>query len=309
MLIAGIVLACLLISLLLGLFFIYKGVFYNAPRPKELDPYEALKSPYLEGMRDVIRQQIDDLSAYPCEEIRIKSHDGLTLFARYFKGRDGMPVSILFHGYRGSSHTELSGAALMMISHGLGAIVVDQRAHGKSAGRTVSFGVKERHDALAWVTYARERFGNDTKVVLYGISMGASTVLMASELITDSGVAVVADCPYSTPEAIIKRVLQNRGLKPGLLYPFVTMAAFIFGHFRLGSASAVEAVKRTKAPILLIHGKADDFVPYTMSEEIKSASESATLFGVDGAKHGASFAVGQENYVNCVLDFIDRNTK
>lgn len=80
------------------------------------------------------------------------------------------------------------------------------RAHGSSEGKCLTFGVKERYDCLAWINCAIERFGRDTKIFLYGISMGAATVLMAGGLdLPDNVVGIVADCGYTSPTAIIKK--------------------------------------------------------------------------------------------------------
>lgn len=299
----------ILLLIFLGILFsVYLKVFHNKKRPKIHDPYRGLASEYLEGMRDVIRMQIDELSTHPCEEIACKSYDRLRLFGRFFKGGDSSPVVIMFHGYRGSSDTELSGAALLMLSHGLNVIVADQRAHGRSTGGTVSFGVKERRDVKSWTEYVKERFGGEKEIFLYGISMGGATALMASELLSDSRVCgIVADCPFSSPKEIIERVMQNRGLNPKRVYPVVYLAALVFARFRLDASTAERAVKNTDIPILLIHGKSDGFVPPEMSEKIKDAAASDTeLFLVEGAGHGASFATAKEGYVFTVLSFIDK---
>ena len=306
-----IIIPALLVLLLLGLLFsIYLKVFHNKRRPKVHDAYAGLKSEYLEGMRDVIRAHIDELSTYPCEKIEQRAYDKTRLFARLYQGKEGMPTVIMFHGYRGASDTEMSGAALMSIAHGLGVLIVDQRAHGRSAGGTVSFGIKERRDVLTWVNYLTGRFGKGHEIFLYGISMGAATVLMASELLSHATVrGIIADCPFSTGKDIITRVMQNRGLNPKRVYPFVYLAALVFGRFRLNGCSSVSAVGNTDIPILLIHGKSDNFVPFEMSEKIKSAAKNAELYPVEGAGHGASFAVAKENYVYKVLSFIDKYTQ
>ena len=73
MLIALILVAVLLIALIAVLSVLFRKIFYNPKRPREFDPYRGLDSKYLDGMRDVIKAQIDELSTYPCEEITIKS--------------------------------------------------------------------------------------------------------------------------------------------------------------------------------------------------------------------------------------------
>ena len=290
--------------------YVYLGVFHNKKRRHPTDPYAGLSSKYLEGMREVVRAQIDDISAYPCEEIALRSYDGLELFGRFYEGCSDKPVVIMLHGYKGSSYTEISGAALMMISHGLGVIAADHRSHGRSEGGTVSFGVKERRDVLSWVDYVKKRFGGKRRVILYGISMGAATALMASELLNGEDVCcIIADCPYSSPRAIICRVIKNKGLAPRVIYPLVYLSALVYGRFRLSASSPKEAVKNTDIPILLIHGEADDFVPCEMSREIKAAARNAELFTVEGAKHGACFATAGEKYVERVLSFVDKYTR
>lgn len=306
MLIAAIIVALLAFALFTALYVVYRNIFYNPKPPREADPYRGLDSKYLDGMRDVIREQIDALGAYPCEEIRVRSH-GKTLFGRYYHGEGQGPVAIFFHGYKGSSYTELSGAALLALSHGNSALVVDHRAHGKSSGRTVSFGIKERLDVVTWVRYIKNRFNGKRGCTLFGISMGGASVLMASELLTaDDGVrCIIADCPFSSPEGIIRRVLGNRGLPPRL-YGVIALSAVLIGHFRLGASTAKDAVGSTEIPILLIHGEADDFVPPEMSREIAASGKGIELFTVPGAAHGQSFAVGKDDYVKTVLDFSDR---
>ena len=175
---------------------------------------------------------------------------------------------------------------------------------------TVSFGIKERFDCAAWAKYVKERFGEEKKTVFYGISMGAASAIMSCGLPLASNVcAVVADCPYSEPSAIIKRVLKNRGLSPKTVYPLVYLAALVFGRFRLDASSPLVAAEGAKIPVLLIHGDADDFVPHSMSEAIRDrATKTCQLFTVEGARHGASFATAKEKYVREVLSFIDANT-
>lgn len=297
-------------AMVLILYSVYRKIFYVSRRKRPLDPYAALSSPYLEGVRDTVKKQIDELSLHPCEEIRIKAKDGVPLFGRYYSGRKDAPVCILFHGYKSSPHTDLSGVALTMLSHGIGTVIVDQRAHGKSGGVTVSFGIKERFDCLRWANYAEERFGEGKKIVLFGISMGAASVLMSTELDLPSGVcAVIADCPYSEPSAIIKRVIKNRGLPAKAVYPIVYLSALLFGRFSLSAATARLAIKKARTPILLIHGDKDNFVPHSMSEDIHSANpDISKLFTASGAGHCESFAVEKERYAREVLSFIDSKT-
>ena len=57
---------------------------------------------------------------------------------------------------------------------------IDQRAAGESEGKYIGFGVLESRDCCLWAQYIAKRFGPDQKIILAGLSMGASTVLMAT---------------------------------------------------------------------------------------------------------------------------------
>ena len=273
-----------------------------------INPHDALDSEGIKPYRDEAIRLIAELSATPCEEIRIKSHDGLTLYGRYYKGEPGAPVEIQMHGYRSSALRDFSGGALSSLEKGRHLILIDQRAHGYSEGRTISFGINERHDALAWINYVGERFGKNTPIVLVGLSMGAATVLMTGGLGLPENVAcIVADCPYSSPKEIIMRVSRHMGFPARLVFPFIRLGGILFGHFDVASDSPIMAAKKIKTPTVLIHGEADKFVPCYMSESIYEAlqTEKKLLVTFPGAAHGVSFLSDTERYHKTVDPFVE----
>ncbi len=239
------------------------------------------------------------------EPIYIESHDKLFLFGRYYHIKDGAPLFIEFHGYKGDACRDFSGGDMVFKSLKCNTLLVDQRAHGQSDGRTISFGVKERYDCLAWINYARARFGN-IPIFLVGISMGGATVLMASDLDLPSNVkGIISDCAYSSPKSIICKVCTEVGLRASLIYPFITLGAILFGHFNPNKKSAIEAVKHARVPIMLIHGEGDRFVPCQMSNEIyESCASEKYLYTFKGAGHGFSFASDVPRYEHIMKEFI-----
>jgi fermentation-respiration switch protein FrsA (DUF1100 family) len=149
-----------------------------------------------------------------------------------------------------------------------------------------------------------ERFGKDTKIVLTGISMGAATVMMAAgEKLPDNVVCVLADCGYSSPREIIRKVIRDMKL-PMMLYPFIRLGAILFGRFDPEECSAIEAVTRCRVPLILIHGEADDFVPCEMSRKVFDACASQKKFvTIPGAGHGLAFPTDKEGYLKALADF------
>ncbi|MBP3654822.1 MAG: alpha/beta hydrolase [Oscillospiraceae bacterium] len=263
----------LLVLLLIVLAVSFYIPFYN-PTPHKEDPYNIPASeqyiPHGENMRRLVTQ----LLALPYEQVYITSYDGLRLAAKYFHRNDGAPLKIEFHGFRSAAVRDFCGAHELDVMTGCNVLLVDQRSHGLSDGNVITFGIKERYDVVSWVNYAVERFGPDVKILLSGVSMGAATVLMASSLDLPGNVrGIIADCGYSSPAAIIKKVCrEDYHLPVWLLYPFIKLSAKVFGKFDLESASAVEAVKNTNIPLFLVHGGDDRYVPCSMAYEIKEAA-------------------------------------
>ena len=135
--------------------------------------------------------------------------------------------------------------------------------------------------------------------------MGAATVMMASgENLPSNVVCVMADCGYSSSKKIIQKVVKEMHLPVNLVYPFIKLGARIFGGFNLEETSPVEAVARSKTPIVFIHGDNDDFVPYDMSVEcFEACNAPKKLVTIEGAGHGLAFPVNREKYINSLHDF------
>ena len=254
--------------------------------------------------REKKRGMIEMLASAPSSDLYITSHDGLKLHAIHFAGEADRPVAIGFHGYRSSALRDLSGLGLYYYYRGFDLILVDERAHGMSEGKTISFGENERLDVLSWANYARERFGENKKIIIFGMSMGAASVLLASELDLPCGViAAVADCPFSSSDEIIKKGCRDRRIPARLLFPAVRFGARLFGGFRFGGHSPIEAVKKSKIPILLIHGTGDMLVPHEMSDELSEAGQNITYLKIDGAPHLMSMMCDEERYTAALDEF------
>lgn len=292
----------LAVLLLIGSYAAYRMAFYT-DRKKERDPFYAVDAypEYTERRRELINRTL----SLPYEEVSITSHDGLKLYARYIHVRDGAPLEIQFHGYKSLSVRDFSASGLECFKEGYNLLLVDQRAHGKSEGKVISFGINERRDCIAWVNYARARFGVGQKIVLLGISMGAATVLMAAGDERLSGVcAVVADCPYSSQTDIIKLVAKKMHIPKWITAVIAPIGARIFGGFSLGETTPRLAALRAKVPLLLIHGEADDFVPCEMSKEIAESNPNIKIETFPDAGHGFSYLVDTERYRRVVREFI-----
>ena len=299
------VLGTLAVLVLLTALICYFRVFYSPARhPLGENEYDLPDGEVYEPHRADMIRWVDMTRTMPHEDLSIVSDDGLTLRGRYYECNPGGIIEILFHGYKGNSERDMSGGVERCFALGRNALIVDHRAAGCSEGHTITFGIRERKDCLLWVKCVIERFGKDTKIILTGISMGAATVMMATgEDLPDNVVCVLADCGYSSPREIIRKVIRDMKL-PMMLYPFIRLGAILFGRFDPEETSPVEAVKRCRVPLILIHGEADDFVPCEMSKEVYEACVSQKKFvTIPGAGHGLAFPVDKEGYLRALAEF------
>lgn len=288
----------------------YWMAFYN-PESRHREPVPMPKNWSSKKEGPKLRKLYEQMAALPFEQVEIRSHDGLRLVGSYYHRNDGAMLHIQFHGYRGSGVRDLCGLHYLAREMGHNTLVVNQRANGASQGNTITFGIKERFDCLAWAKYASGRFGKDIPIVLAGVSMGAATVLMSSELeLPENVIGIIADCGYSSPGAIIRKVSRDVRVPGWLSYPFIVLGALLFGRFRLWERGAIDAVKNAKVPILIIHGEDDRYVPCEMGRQMKQAGgENVELKTFPGAAHAISYVTDSQRYEKIVSDFLSNCRK
>ena len=215
---------------------------------------------------------------------------------------------LLAHGYRSSKIVDFSQAFGMYHGLGMNILLPDQRAHGKSQGKYITFGVKESHDMLSWVKYHNKTFG-EIPLILSGLSMGASTVLFLADAELPVNVkGIIADCGFTSPREIIKSVFHSVIRLPAAPTLWVAnILTRVFAGFSLTEKDSRESLKNSKVPVLLIHGEDDGFVPCEMTKQAHAVcKEPKELFLVKGADHGVSFLVAKERYVEIVKTFLQK---
>ena len=303
--ILGVVITLALMIVLIS-YLCFRMAFYSPDRPAI--PSDAIDIPEgeaYEEFREDMEKWARDLRAMSHEEMSITSFDGLTLRGNFYEYAPNAPIELMFHGYRGTAERDLSGGVARCFQLGRSALLVDQRGCSDSEGNVISFGINEHRDCLAWLDFAIQRFGKDVKIILTGISMGASTVLMVSDQALPPNVlGILADCGFSSAKDIIKKVIRQMGLPADVGYPFVKLGAKLFGHFDLEAHSAVEAVKNATVPVIFFHGDGDDYVPCEMSRiNYEACTAKKKLVIIPRAGHGLSYPVAPDTYLNALREF------
>ncbi len=299
----GILLVLTLVLFLL-LFSIYVYTFRRVGKGHR-EVAEMKKIKYKE-LYPEIADNVRRVSKEDYEDVETVSYDGLKLCGKLKVVSEDRPVIIFFHGYKSTPFRDFSGGYGYAQKRDYNVLMVFQRAHGESEGKSITFGIKESYDAVSWVKWCKERFGKNVKIILMGVSMGASTVIMASGRDRLKGVSgIVADCGYTSPKEVLCHVIKKRGLPLKISYWFVRLGAKLFAGFDPEEYSSKEAVKCGDTPILLIHGTKDSFVPMHMSEAVREVNPGiCTHLYVEGANHGLSYYENTKDYEKALDEFL-----
>lgn len=246
----------------------------------------------------------------PSEHVTIRSRDGLTLHGDLFPAeKPSKRTAILCHGYTSCGMNDCPTMAEYFMERGYNTLIVDHRSHGKSEGQYVGFGILDRFDCLKWIEYVIGRLGEESEIVLYGVSMGASTVLMASgaDEFPQNVKAIISDCAFTSPYDVFKHILKrDYHLPPRPIMDINERMCREKAGYGFRDYSTLDAVKKAPCPILFIHGKEDKFVPTDMTlKNYEACTGEKRLLLIDNAGHAASLYENKELYENTVTEFLN----
>lgn len=110
----------------------------------------------------------------------IKSNTGdYRLDANYIPKKNSDKTVVLLHGFTNNKDT-MGPYAAMFHQMGYNVLMPDARAHGQSQGKYIGYGWPEKYDVRKWVRKLIAEEGKKQKIVIFGVSMGGATTMMAS---------------------------------------------------------------------------------------------------------------------------------
>lgn len=219
------------------------------------------------------------------EDMIFETGDGKKLNGWFFPGKTESPVLIFFHGNAGNISHRLDNV-LGLLEQELGVFIFDYRGYGKSSGSPSEKGIYT--DGLAAYDYLlEEKKVPPEKIILFGRSLGAAVAAQvalkrkARVLIMESAFTSIKDMARTMPLF-------------ALLSPFLP-----------ANYNNLKKVAQLRIPLLVIHGRRDDLVPFSMGQRLYDAARPPKFFyPLEGAGHNDTFVVGGPAYFQTLSRFI-----
>lgn len=274
-----------------------------------LNPYTSKDGIFNNSKNEEIPYKDIWLSEYDNkEDIYIDSNDNLKLHGYLISNNNSHEWVITVHGYTCSANS-MSNIAYHYFNKGYNLIIPDLRGHGKSEGNYIGMGWHDRLDILKWIDYIMQK-DSEAKIILHGVSMGASTVMMVSgEDIPSNVKVIIEDCGYTSAIEQFSYKIKKMYKIPS--FPILNICSFISkikANYFIEEASSIKQIKKSKTPILFIHGDKDKFVPFYMQDKLYEAcSSKKEKLIIENAGHAKCEKVNSKLYWDTVDKFIREN--
>lgn len=218
------------------------------------------------------------------DSVTFETGDLVTLHGWFVPAPAERATVLFFHGNAGNVGDRLE---TVRIFHelGLSVLVFDYRGYGRSEGRPSEVGTaRDARAAWGWLrTQMNRRPG---EIVIAGRSLGAA---VAAELAREhSAAAVILESPLRS----VPRLAQQ-------VYPY--LPARWLSRFDYPTERYVADIA---APLLIVHARDDEIVPYEHGEAVfAAAGEPKSWLAIEGG-HNAGFLVSEERYRRGVDGFL-----
>lgn len=299
---------CIIIVFVSSGLLLYAGNYlYDLALNPETDKSLVFDNKSTKNATEIAKVQ-DDIFESNSKDIYIDSKDGLKLHG-YEINQESNTWVVVVHGYS-SQGNQMSWAARRFYNQGYNVLAPDLRGHGTSEGDYIAMGWDDRLDVLQWVDEIVKK-DPDSKIILYGVSMGAATVMnTVGEKLPSNVALAIEDCGYTNTWDIFSYQLDSVFDLPE--HPFLD-AANLVTNVRAGysfNEGPIHQIANCKIPMLFIHGSKDTFVPSYMVDELydKATCPKDKLI-IPNAGHAQSNDFDPDTYWNKINTFIDTYLK
>ena len=216
------------------------------------------------------------------EEVALENGANERLYSWYARAAEGRPTFLFFHGNGGNvSHRLHKFRQLMAVGYGV--FMLGYPGYGGSDGRPSEPAFVEAAKLALAHLDARGIARED--LVVYGESLGSA---VAVQLCANQPIrALILESPMSS----IQEIAQ-------LHYPFLPVSLLLKDRFL-----SIDYIADVRAPLLVIHGSADDVIPIQSGRRLfERANEPKTFHTVEGGGHNDLFDFPVVDVINAFLD-------
>ncbi len=297
------------LTFFLTLIFVLGVIGYNMVYKRPKNPYQVDKTPDNKFMFPlIVKEKYQEYINIPFEEIRISNPRGKSLYGELRRSplqKDKeIPTIILFsHGHLSSGRNDMPLFCNFQLKK-YDVLAIDHEGNGLSEGGHSGFGIYEYENIMLWVRKINEIYNHKVNIFLHGVSMGSNSVLLTANHKMENVKGIIGDCGYTSTYAILHKITKSHiaAFSVCLINSFI-LKRNIFKY------STTKALSKSLYPVLLIHGKEDNFVPFYMSEKNDKACSSKHKFTpFDGASHAMSYLTNPDMYEKEFDSFINGNS-
>lgn len=289
----------LFIGLSIIAYFIISFSFYQ----KVFLHYKNTKKVLVDHSLPFYKAAYDWFLSIPKDDVYIRSYDNLKLHGYYLPSIDKTTdnLAIVIHGYQ-SQATDMIIIAKLYSDLGFKVLMIDLRGHGLSEGKFTSMGYYEKYDLKKWINHSLRSYGATSKIVLHGVSMGASMSMLVTEFKEKSAIKfLVLDSGYTIFSKSLAASVKPKVLK--IFIPGISLFTFLKHRFTLTQIAPIKAMKNLTIPFLIIHGDKDKPCPLSMAKELFQAANSVSkdLLVVEGSPHAKAFEINRDLVANKII--------
>lgn len=220
------------------------------------------------------------------EDSWIDTADGERLHGWYIPADDARGTVLFFHGNAGNISHRME-SILIFNRLRLNVLIVDYRGYGQSSGKPGEEGTYRDAEA-AWDYLVEQRRLPPERIVIFGRSLGGG---VGAWLASQAGVE---------PAGVIIESCFSSGVDMGRrLYPMLPVRLITRINYPVR-----EYISGVRAPVLVVHSRDDEIIPFDMGQTIYQAATEPKSFFEMGGDHNAGFWISRERYVPALDDFL-----
>jgi dipeptidyl aminopeptidase/acylaminoacyl peptidase len=282
--------------LFVGIFFTNKVMYIRKKTNEEILERETKLGHYKEDMYRKLSKK----------ELTIPSPLGYNIYGELIDVPSSNRYMIFSHGVTQNTLNSIKYMNIFL-ERGWNIVLYDHRRHGKSGGKTTSYGFYEKQDLKAVVDWVREQATDEAVIGIHGESMGAATLLMYAGGLEDGADFYIADCPFSDlEEQLSYRLKSDFKIPKQLIMPIANTFLRLRDKYSISDVSPINVIENIDNPVLFIHSEPDDFIPIMMTQQLfEKKKGKKQLYVAKNGSHAMSYSDNREEYKKAIDEFLE----